>query len=291
MAFLMNNTFLIITASYNRPELLMRNIEALQQQTYSHWLQIIVDDGSIEDMQHVFAIAKTDTRITVIQAETNQGCNATRNCALDYIKQQQLRGFISFVDDDDFLLLDALENINHLIHQTPNYQWYTADCCFESGEKASRLAKHGKLSYLQNYMFGKEIKGDLNHFIASEACTNIRFATQFRNGQEWSFYSQLSAQYDFFAFDFNCKVVEYLEGGLTQKKVNSQEKLAVFQYKVDVLQPLVSARQLSGQQLLLARELINNKQYQEALRVLKKIFRFKCFSVKFYRYFLKASFK
>lgn len=284
----MNPVFLIVTASYNRPELLLRNIHAQLNQSYIDWLQIIVDDGSSLNMQEAFSLAQQDSRIRVIRAEKNQGCNATRNTALDYIKQNQLSGFVSFVDDDDYLRADALQVMCDLINKTPGYNWYTADCCYPDGKKASRLARHGKLSYLQNYMFGKEIKGDLNHFIACTACSGIRFTDRFRNGQEWTFYSQLASSNDFYAFDANVKIVEYLADGLTRKNVNSQDKLKVFQLKVEILQPLVSKKLLSGQQLLLARELLNNAQFVEALELLKNIARYQFFTIKFHRYWVKA---
>jgi glycosyltransferase involved in cell wall biosynthesis len=284
----MNRRFLIVTASYNRPELLLRNIHAQLKQTYADWLHIIVDDGSSLDMQEAFALAQHDKRIILIKAEKNQGCNATRNTALNYIRQNQLSGFVSFVDDDDYLLPEALQTVNELMDQTPGYQWYTADCCYPDGKKASRLARHGQLSYLKNYMFGREIKGDLNHFIDSQVCADIRFTDWFRNGQEWTFYSQLASTNDFYAFEKNIKVVEYLEDGLTRKNVNSQDKLKVFQLKVIVLEPLVSKKLLSGQQLLLVRELLNNAQCVEALALLKSIARYQWISLKFYRYFIKA---
>ncbi len=284
----MNHTYIIVTASYNRPDLLLRNINALLVQTYPHWLQIIVDDGSSANMQPALDLAKKDSRIITIAAEKNQGCNATRNTALDYINRQQLSGFISFVDDDDYLLPDALHLINTSINQTPGYSWYTADCVYPDSKKASRLSRHGKLSYLNNYMFGKEIKGDLNHFIETRVCADIRFTDWFRNGQEWTFYSQLSQSNDFFAFDINVKVVEYLDGGLTRQNINSQEKLKVFQLKVIILEPLISKKLLSRQQLLLARELMNNSLYAEALVLLKSIAQYQFFNVKFYRYFVKA---
>lgn len=280
--------FIVITASYNRPALLRRNIQAMLGQTWPHWRQIIVDDASAVDMEEAFALAQQDERITVIRSEKNEGCNATRNKALDLVREQGMDGYVTFVDDDDYLLPDALEKVSALIQETPGFQWYTADCCYPDHKKASRLARHGRLSYLQDYMFGKVIKGDLNHFIQSRAIGNIRFTDGFRNGQEWSFYSVLSAANDFYAFDVDVKVVEYLEDGLTRQKVNSQDRLKTYRLKVAVLAPLVTAKLLSGQQLLLARELLGAGEADEALTVLKAIMRYQFLSIRFWRYFFRA---
>lgn len=282
--------FIVVTASYNRPALLKRNIEALLGQTCANWCQVIVDDASSQDMSEAFALAATDERITVLRNEANQGCNATRNRALDWVRDNVLQGYVSYVDDDDYLLPDALERVSALIESSPGFPWYTADCAYPDGSKASRLARHGRLSYLHDYMFGKVIKGDLNHFIHTDLLANIRFTDKVRNGQEWSFYCQLSGKTDFMAFDANVKVVEYLDDGLTRQKVNSQERLKVYQLKVDVLAPLVSKKQLSGQQLLLARELLANNRSADARVVLKSIARYQWCSLKFLRYFFKAVF-
>ncbi|HEY9033880.1 MAG TPA: glycosyltransferase family A protein [Pseudomonadales bacterium] len=280
--------FVIVTASYNRPDLLRRNIAALQAQDYPHWQQIIVDDGSSADTRAVLDEAEQLPAVTVIRQPDNSGCNHTRNLALDYIAAQQLDGFVSFVDDDDFLLPDALRRVSESMARVPGYQWYTADCCFDEQRKASRLKRYGELSYLTDYMLGKTIRGDLNHFIACTALQDLRFTEQFRNGQEWQFFCQLAGRHSLMAFDLNVKVVRYLPDGLSGQKINAQNKLAVARLKVATLAPLVTPKQLVSQQLPLARELARAGQSAEALALLKKIWCHSWYALRWYRYAIKA---
>lgn len=284
----MNTPFIIITASYNRPELLKRNIEALVAQTYQHWQQIIVDDNSECWMQDAYDLALTDERIHVIQLDFNQGCNHARNQALEYIRDSESKGYITLVDDDDYLLPGALSAINDHLINTPEQQWITADCCYPDGKKASKLSRYGELSYINNYMYGKEIKGDLNHFIHTSICLDLNFSEDFKNGQEWSYFCQLSARTSFNAIDLNVKVIEYLEGGLSKNKVSAQNKIKVFNYKIHILKNLVSSKRLSHQQLLLARELIGYGNKKGARKLLLSIFRYKFASLRFYRYLIKS---
>jgi glycosyltransferase involved in cell wall biosynthesis len=283
----MNSHFIIITASYNRPDLLLRNIEAMQAQSYDNWQQIIVDDNSECWMQDVYDLASADDRIHVIQLDYNQGCNHARNTALEYIRSSGLTGYISLVDDDDFLLPDALEKVNEeLKHE--DLLWLTADCIYPDKSKASKLSRYGKLSYIDNYMYGREIKGDLNHFMHTSICADLSFSEDFKNGQEWSFFCQLSGRTSFKAINLDVKVIEYLEGGLSKTKVSAQDKIKVFNYKIHILRDLVSAKKLSHQQLLLARELINYGNTKGARRLLRSIFKYQLLSFRFYRYYLKS---
>lgn len=283
----MNFHFIIITASYNRPDLLLRNIEAMQAQSYGNWQQIVVDDSSECWMQDVYDLASSDERIHVIQLDHNQGCNHARNIALEYIRNAGLSGYVSLVDDDDFLVPDALGKVNEQLNQE-EVLWLTADCIYPDKSKASKLSTYGKLSYINNYMYGREIKGDLNHFIHTSVCSDLRFSEEFKNGQEWSFYCQLSGRTSLKAINLDVKVVEYLEGGLSKTKVSAQDKIKVFKYKIHVLRELVSARKLSHQQLLLARELIEYGNSQGARKLLNSIFKYQLFSFRFYRYYFKS---
>ncbi|WP_419812060.1 glycosyltransferase family 2 protein [Bacterioplanoides sp.] len=282
--------FYIITPSYNRPDLLIRNIKALRNQDYSNWIQVIVDDCSTDPMDAAFAIAGQDERHIVITSESNKGCNQMRNCALDYIETLKKTGYIVFVDDDDYLLPDALSWADHYLRES-NIPWLAANCCFPDSKVASKIKKYGTLSYIDDYMFGKNIKGDLNHFIKTDVAHKVRFPENFKNGQEWAYYCQIAEHCQIQIINKNVKIIEYLEGGLTQNKVNSQEKLKVFSYKVEILKRLVSPKKLSDQQVLLARELIKNHNYSDAKKLLISILKYKFLSAKYYRYIFKVIFK
>lgn len=284
----MQTHFIVITASYNRPDLLIRNIKALQHQTCQNWQQIIVDDHSSCDMQSAFNLARLDERIKVIELADNRGCNYARNTALEYINNNNVEGYVTFVDDDDYLLPEALELVINESANIVNKQWITADCCYPDGSKASKLSRYGPLSYIDNYMYGNEIKGDLNHFISTTACKDLAFSKKFRNGQEWSFFCQLSARTNIEALNHSVKVIEYLEDGLSYQKINAKNKIDVFNYKIEVLKNLVSSKRLSHQKLLLARELIAAGDIKAAREILYVIYKYHLFSLKFYRYFLKT---
>lgn len=96
----------VITPVRNRPELVRRAIESVQQQTLSGWELVVVDDGSTDDTPDVVAaMADADPRIRLVRAE-HRGVGAARNTGLEQASGE----YVAFLDSDntwrpDFLRL------------------------------------------------------------------------------------------------------------------------------------------------------------------------------------------
>jgi len=96
----------IITPTYNHEEYIGQCIESVLSQTYTHWEQIIVDDGSSDRTAEIIA-QYSDPRIRYIH-QSNVGIwrlKETYNTAL-----KQARGdLIAILEGDDFWPPDKLE--------------------------------------------------------------------------------------------------------------------------------------------------------------------------------------
>lgn len=96
----------IITPTYNHASYISACIESLQRQTYSHWEQIIIDDGSPDSTAQVVVPYLSDPRITYIRQE-NRGiwCLAENyNAAL-----RMSRGsLVAILEGDDLWPQDRL---------------------------------------------------------------------------------------------------------------------------------------------------------------------------------------
>ncbi|MBD0823370.1 glycosyltransferase family 2 protein [Aestuariibaculum marinum] len=105
----------IITPSYNSAKYITETIESVQKQTYQNWEWIIVDDSSLD---HTVDIIKEyiaeDSRIKLIELETNSGPAVARNNGIEQIKGQ----YMTFLDADDIWFPDFLENSIKTIHST-----------------------------------------------------------------------------------------------------------------------------------------------------------------------------
>ncbi len=105
----------IITASYNKAEYISETIRSVQNQTFTNWELIIVDDVSMDktiDVVHAFA--KDDSRIKLVTQSQNKGANYCRNLGL----KNALGKYVIFLDADDILISSCLENRLHEIQHS-----------------------------------------------------------------------------------------------------------------------------------------------------------------------------
>lgn len=89
----------VITPSYNYGHLISETIRSVQQQSYTDWEMIIVDDGSTDNtIDVVESLMKMDKRIRFYQ-QKNAGPSAARNLALSHAGGD----YIQFLDADDII--------------------------------------------------------------------------------------------------------------------------------------------------------------------------------------------
>ncbi|MBR4891692.1 MAG: glycosyltransferase family 2 protein [Alphaproteobacteria bacterium] len=95
----------IVIPMYNVENYLRRCLDSLQNQTFSDWQAICVNDGSKDKTSEIaHEYAKKDKRFVVIDKE-NGGQSEARNIAV----KQATGDFILFLDSDDFIHHQTLE--------------------------------------------------------------------------------------------------------------------------------------------------------------------------------------
>lgn len=104
----------VIVPVYNTESMLENCIESLLAQTLKDIEIIFIDDKSTDSSLDILrGYQKKDQRIVVICNEENIGAALSRNRGLDIAKGR----YIQFVDSDDYLEPDALENLYTLSEQ------------------------------------------------------------------------------------------------------------------------------------------------------------------------------
>lgn len=266
----MKQQFIIIMATWNRCQYLKAAVASISNQTYPDWRLIIVNDGSTDDTSEYLSTI-TDERIISYNSLENLGVNASRNKALSIIKDNNITGYITLLDDDDTFFPACFFKIDKLITKHPGYYWYTANCVQASGEMISKIKNYGEASYIYDYMYGKRIKGDLTHFIHTEAIGNCRFTTVFKNSEEWYFFSGISYLHNMYMLNYNAKIVETLPDGLLRRGVNRDQKIAVLTLKINTLKEIVPERFYIKQSISLANMLAKTNQPIRTKKALKEI--------------------
>ena len=123
----MNRTVGIVTRTKNRPVLLKRAMESVINQSYPHWIQVIVNDGGAPDpVESLLAHFREQAagRIRVIHNAQSLGMEAASNVGI-----RDLRGNVDYLvihDDDDawspeFLTI-AVGELEHVRDQMPSVQ-------------------------------------------------------------------------------------------------------------------------------------------------------------------------
>lgn len=113
-------TFSVLVAVYNAEKYLPNCLDSLIGQTLKDIQIICVDDASTDSSPDILRqYAGKDSRIEVITHSTNMGISAARNTALAAAKGT----YTCFLDSDDWLSADALEQADAAFSKNPG-----ADC-------------------------------------------------------------------------------------------------------------------------------------------------------------------
>lgn len=110
----------IIIPTYNRTNLVEGTLRSVSQQSYCNWECIIVDDGSSTetiDLLNTYAEKDPRFKIYIRPEDKPKGANACRN----YGKQMASGEYIMFLDSDDLLKHDCLENRIVRMNNLPQY--------------------------------------------------------------------------------------------------------------------------------------------------------------------------
>ena len=97
----------IVIPVYNVAPYLRECLDSVLAQTFTDWEAICVDDGSTDASGAILdEYAAKDRRFKAIH-QKNAGVSVARNVALDFARGE----WLSFLDADDFLMSEALENL------------------------------------------------------------------------------------------------------------------------------------------------------------------------------------
>ncbi len=151
----MNNLVSIITPTYNSEKYISATIQSVQNQTYSNWELLIIDDCSTDKTVEIISNAsKSDPRIKLHALTKNQGTGIARNTGID----NSNGNYISFLDSDDMWKPEKLEKqLNFMKENNLSFTFSFYECINEEGinlnirKEAPRLTSYRKLFFC-NYI-------------------------------------------------------------------------------------------------------------------------------------------
>lgn len=143
----MNPMFSVIVPIYKVEAYLKKCIESILSQTYENFELILVDDGSPDKSPEICdEYAKKDKRIKVIHKE-NGGLVSARNIGI----KSSVGNYICYVDGDDWIVPNLLEDMNSIILQNENI-----DIIIFNIEKIYKDHTENIEFYVQEGLYNKE---------------------------------------------------------------------------------------------------------------------------------------
>ena len=110
-----NITVSVVMPVFNTAPYVRNAIQSVLNQSFTDFELIVVDDGSGDDSHEICSqLANSDPRITIVTHDQNRGLGAARNTGLELAKGS----FVYFIDSDDIIKSDALENLCRIANNT-----------------------------------------------------------------------------------------------------------------------------------------------------------------------------
>lgn len=185
----------IVIPAYNAETTIMETIKSVQQQTFSNWELIIINDGSTDrTVQLVNEI--NDSRLKVFSYQ-NGGLSVARNRGISNAKGE----FIAFLDADDLWTPDKLELQLKALEKNPEagvaYSW---TYFMEEKGKYCHIDKtlFFEGNVLANLLTDNFIASGSNPLISREAIESVgEFDTSLRAVEDWDYWLRLAAKWQF----------------------------------------------------------------------------------------------
>ena len=104
----------IIVPIYNVENYLRECLDSIQKQTYPNFICIMINDGSTDSSKKIAETYLVDDRFVLIN-QKNKGLSGARNRGIEFLlkelEKKETINFVSFVDSDDVLAFNFLEDL------------------------------------------------------------------------------------------------------------------------------------------------------------------------------------
>lgn len=191
-----NSLVTIIMATYNRAHFIVETLQSIQNQSYSNWECLIIDDGGSDNTyEEIQSIIKSDDRFQFFK-RTNKykkGLPGCRNFGLDRAKGD----YIIFFDDDDIVHPQNLELCVSELNST-EYNFCRYIRTVFTGEFNSDFDLSKEYSKFEINL--KDIEAIIKNELPINSCAimwekvcfaNKRFTEHLMYAEEWELYSRI----------------------------------------------------------------------------------------------------
>lgn len=179
----------VVTPVYNGANTIEKSIQSLLSQTFTDWINIIINDGSTDKTKEVLDKYEQDKRFVIIHFDENQGRAIARQVALEKVLELDVK-YMCMLDADDMYYRDKLEWQYDYMENNPEISLMSCSLGYIDTELNLKGVlesyKEEKQLYFDNYK---------NYHPVPHACSiirvkdieNISFDTNLTLGQDQDF--------------------------------------------------------------------------------------------------------
>ena len=192
----MNPAVSVIIPLYNSEQYIADTVVSVQQQSFTDWELIIIDDGSTDFSVERVNPFLVDQRIRLVQ-QVNHGVSHTRNRGID----MAIGMYITFLDADDLMLPANLEKKVKFLRAVRSVQWVFSNR-YEFHDNhidlMPSLSGKGK-DVLRNILLwnGEVVPGPCSNILVTKDLimnSNIRFDEHLSTAADQDFSIQLASK-------------------------------------------------------------------------------------------------
>lgn len=188
----------VIVATRDRPELLRKAIESLQQQTWQDYEVVVADDGS-RVPEDVEAVIPADSRFRLLRLPESAGPGVARNQAIEEARGQ----LVAILDDDDIAVPDTLERQARILLEDLSIgltfsavQWFRGEGeptgVFPGALASGRWPEEPDEVFRILYLESNKIPNTTVMF-RRELFSRFRYPEWTRIGEDWFLFLQMAA--------------------------------------------------------------------------------------------------
>lgn len=214
----MNELITIITPVYNRAHLIENLFKSIDKQTVKNFIWMVIDDGSVDNIEHVIADIKKKSSFPIeFYKKDNGGKHTALNFAFANLKTE-----LAFIVDSDDVLVAEATNIIETVWTNRKIQ-DVAGCVFLRGKNEKEVIGKSEISDgcydMINVLFSGQISGDKAEVFRSDILKKYRFPEHKEEkflGEDY-IWRQIYLKYKMLYCNRIIYLCEYLEGGLTKQ--------------------------------------------------------------------------
>lgn len=228
----------VVMPAYNASRFIAESIQSVQNQTYTNWELIIVDDGSTDNTYEIAAnFAAADKRIKIKQ-QKNSGVSSARNLALDCARG----GYIAFLDADDLWDKEFLAAVVARADKGANFVYSFTKVISEKENWQTRMLQSTVVEgYLESFVRNNsricmvfQTSAILIRRSLLEEC-GLRFNIAYDNYEDTCFYIQLACITPIVCVNKPLSIYRELENSLSHRPWIPDEKIANVRMFNDIL--------------------------------------------------------